>query len=138
MQAASDIFLGWIRVKGMDGINRNYYVRQLHDWKGSAEVESMLVPGANAYAQLCGATLARAHGRWGDRIAIASYLGAGDRFNCAIADFADAYGDQNDQLEAFEQSVKIKTSSPRPACSRPRRAWAAELLVLADDQIAVA
>ena len=107
MQAASDIFLGWIRVKGMDGINRDYYVRQLHDWKGSAEVESMLVPGANAYARLCGATLARAHGRWGDRIAIASYLGAGDRFDSAIADFAIAYADQNERdFEAFERSVK--------------------------------
>jgi hypothetical protein len=65
------------------------------------------VTGANAYARLCGATLARAHGRWGDRIAIASYLGAGERFDCAIADFAIAYADQNERdFEAFEQSVK--------------------------------
>ena len=88
MQAASDIFLGWLRVKGLDGITRDYYVRQLHDWKGAVDVDSMLVPGATLYARLCGATLARAHARWGDRIAIASYLGKGDVFDRAIADFA--------------------------------------------------
>ena len=67
----------------------------------------MLVPGANAYARLCGATLARAHGRWGDWIAIASYLGGRDRFDRAIADFAIAYADQNERdFEAFEKSVK--------------------------------
>ena len=79
MQAASDIFLGWLRVKGLDGRRRDYYVRQLHDWKGGVEVETLLVPGATLYARLCGATLARAHARWGDRIAIASYLGQGRR-----------------------------------------------------------
>jgi len=97
MQAASDIFLGWFRVKGIDGQTRDYYVRQLHDWKGSAEVESLLVPGATAYARLCGATLARAHARWGDRIAIASYLGKGNAFDRAIADFSAAYADQNER-----------------------------------------
>ena len=75
MQAASDIFLGWQRVVDLDGETRDYYVRQLHDWKGSAEVDTMRVPGATLYARMCGATLARAHARWGDRIAIASYLG---------------------------------------------------------------
>ena len=79
MQAATDIFLGWIRIKGLDGVTRDYYVRQFHDWKGSADVDNMLVPGATLYARLCGATLARAHARWGDRIAIASYLGKGHR-----------------------------------------------------------
>ena len=88
MQAASDIFLGWLRAKGIDGLTRDYYVRQLHDWKGGADVESLLVRGATLYARLCGATLARAHARWGDRIAIASYLGKGDAFDRAIADFA--------------------------------------------------
>src|SRR5581483_968472 len=63
MQAATDIFLGWIRIKGLDGETRDYYVRQFHDWKGSADIESMLVPGAALYARICGATLARAHGR---------------------------------------------------------------------------
>ena len=75
MQAATDIFLGWQRIKGLDGVTRDYYVRQFHDWKGSADVETLRVPGATLYARICGATLARAHARWGDRIAIASYLG---------------------------------------------------------------
>ena len=97
MQAATDIFLGWLRVKGIDGQTRDYYVRQLHDWKGAVEVERLLVPGATLYARLCGATLARAHARWGDRIAIASYLGKSEVFDRAIADFAAAYADQNDR-----------------------------------------
>ena len=75
MQAASDIFLGWLRLEGLDGQPRDYYVRQLHDWKGGAQVETLRVPGATLYARLCGATLARAHARRGDRIAIAAYLG---------------------------------------------------------------
>jgi uncharacterized protein (DUF2252 family) len=97
MQAASDIFLGWQRIKGLDGVNRDYYVRQLHDWKGGPDVDTFLVPGATLYSRICGATLARAHGRWGDRIAIASYLGKGDVFDRAIADFASAYADQNER-----------------------------------------
>jgi uncharacterized protein (DUF2252 family) len=97
MQAASDIFLGWQRVRDLDGETRDYYVRQLHDWKGSAEVETFRVPGATIYARLCGATLARAHARWGDRIAIASYLGTGDVFDRAIADFSVSYADQNER-----------------------------------------
>ena len=72
MQAATDIFLGWQRIKGLDGVSRDYYVRQFQDWKGSADVDSLLVPGATLYSRICGATLARAHARWGDRIAIAS------------------------------------------------------------------
>ena len=79
MQAAGDIFLGWQRIKGLDGVTRDYYVRQLHDWKGSIEVDELLVSGATMYARTCGATLARAHARWGDRIAIASYLGRSER-----------------------------------------------------------
>ena len=106
MQAASDIFLGWLRVEGLDGETRDYYVRQLHDWKGGVEAERLLVPGATAYARLCGATLARAHARWGDRIAIASYLGSGDVFDRAIADFSAAYADQNERdFEAFVEAV---------------------------------
>ena len=106
MQAASDIFLGWLRVKEGDGIARDYYVRQLHDWKGGVDVDSMLVPGATLYARVCGATLARAHARWGDRIAIASYLGKGGAFDRAIADFAVAYADQNERdYEAFVAAV---------------------------------
>ena len=97
MQAASDIFLGWQRVRDLDGETRDYYLRQLHDWKGSADVDSMLVPGAAIYARMCGVTLARAHARWGDRIAIASYLGKGTAFDRAIADFSEAYADQNER-----------------------------------------
>ena len=77
MQAATDIFLGWQRITGLDGVTRDYYVRQFHDWKGSADVETMQVPGATLYSRICGATLGRAHARWGDRIAIAAYLGKG-------------------------------------------------------------
>ena len=97
MQAASDIFLGWQRVRGLDGQIRDYYVRQLHDWKGSAEVDSLRVPGATLYARMCGATLARAHARWGDRIAIAAYLGRGEVFDRAVADFSVAYANQNER-----------------------------------------
>ncbi len=107
MQAATDIFLGWIRIKGLDGVTRDYYVRQFHDWKGGADVDSFLVPGATLYARVCGATLARAHARWGDRIAIASYLGKGDAFDRGIADFSAAYADQNERdYEAFAAAVK--------------------------------
>ena len=107
MQAATDIFLGWIRIKGLDGVTRDYYVRQFHDWKGSADIDSMLVPGATVYARICAATLARAHARWGDRIAIASYLGKADTFGRAIADFSSAYADQNEKdYQAFAAAVK--------------------------------
>ena len=107
MQAATDIFLGSLRVTGIDGQLRDYYVRQLHDWKGSFEVERLLVPGAALYARLCGATLARAHSRWGDRIAIASYLGGGGAFDRAIADFSAAYADQNERdYDDFVKAVK--------------------------------
>jgi uncharacterized protein (DUF2252 family) len=107
MQAATDIFLGWQRIKGLDGVTRDYYVRQFHDWKGSADVDSLLVPGATLYSRICGATLARAHARWGDRIAIASYLGKGDAFDQAIADFSAAYADQNERDYAtFAAAVK--------------------------------
>jgi uncharacterized protein (DUF2252 family) len=106
MQAATDIFLGWIRIKGLDGVTRDYYVRQFHDWKGGADVDNLLVPGATLYARICGATLARAHARWGDRIAIASYLGKGNAFDRAIANFSAAYADQNERdYEAFAAAV---------------------------------
>src|SRR6201994_4463422 len=92
--------------QGLDGVTRDYYVRQFHDWKGSADVETLLVTGATLYARLCGATLARAHARWGDRIAIAAYLGKGDTFDRAIADFSAAYADQNERdYAAFAAAV---------------------------------
>jgi uncharacterized protein (DUF2252 family) len=107
MQAASDIFLGWQRVTGIDGVVRDFYIRQLRDWKGSAVIETMQVSGMNAYARLCGAALARAHARSGDRIALASYLGKGDTFDKAIADFSVSYADQNERdYLAITQAVK--------------------------------
>jgi uncharacterized protein (DUF2252 family) len=106
MQAATDIFLGWQSIRGLDGVTRDYYVRQFHDWKGSADVDTLLVPGATLYSRICGATLARAHARWGDRIAIASYLGKTDTFDQAIADFSAAYADQNERdYAAFAAAV---------------------------------
>ena len=107
MQAASDFFLGWVRVRDLDGHTRDYYIRQLHDWKGGVEVETFRVPGARLYGRMCGATLARAHARWGDRLAIASYLGKGDAFDRAIADFSAAYADQNERdYETFAKAVE--------------------------------
>jgi uncharacterized protein (DUF2252 family) len=98
MQAASDIFLGWIRNKeGLDGRQRDFYVRQLWDWKTSVDLETILPRGLELYAQACGWTLARAHARSGDRIAIATYLGKGDIFDRALAEFAVAYADQNER-----------------------------------------
>ncbi len=98
MQATSDIFLGWVHVKaGLDGLSRDYYGRQLKDWKGSVEVDQMRPKGMAVYGRLCGWTLARAHARSGDRIAIASYLGAGNTFDRAILEFSNAYADQNER-----------------------------------------
>ena len=98
MQAASDILLGWISAEGVvDGKPRDFYVRQLWDGKGSAEIETMDAEGLRLYATLCGQTLAHGHARPGDRIAIASYLGGGDGFDRAICDFARAYADQNER-----------------------------------------
>ncbi len=98
MQAASDIFLGWLHVEaGIDGQARDFYGRQLKDWKGSAEIEQMLPRGMAMYGKLCSWTLARAHARSGDRIAIASYLGSGSSFDRAILEFSKAYAEQNER-----------------------------------------
>ena len=98
MQAASDIFLGWQRTEaGLDGRSRDFYVRQLRDWKFSIEIEALKPAGLGMYGALCGWTLARAHARSGDRIAIAAYLGGSDVFDRAIAEFAAAYADQNER-----------------------------------------
>ncbi len=114
MQNASDIFLGWQRVKDIDGRTRDYYIRQLHDWKGSAHVDSLRVAGAIRYARMCGATLARAHARSGDWIAIAAYLGKSDRFDGAIADFSAAYADQNERdFETLVRAVRAGRVSAR-------------------------
>lgn len=98
MQAASDIFLGWLHTPaGLDGKSRDFYVRQLKDWKGSAEIEQMVASGMQTYGRLCGWTLARAHARSGDRVAIAAYLGNGDVFDRALLEFSVAYADQNER-----------------------------------------
>jgi uncharacterized protein (DUF2252 family) len=97
MQSASDILLGWERVAGFDGVVRDFYIRQLWDAKGSALVELMGPPQLEVYAEICGWTLARAHARSGDAVAIASYLGKGDTFDRAIADFSELYADQNER-----------------------------------------
>ena len=98
MQASSDIFLGWQRNEaGLDGKPRDFYVRQLRDWKFSADIETMVPSGLRLYGALCGWTLARAHARSGDRIAIAAYLGGSDVFDRAVTQFAAAYADQNER-----------------------------------------
>jgi uncharacterized protein (DUF2252 family) len=98
MQAASDIFLGWQRIEaGLDGMQRDFYVRQLRDWKFSVDIQAMIPRGMQLYGQLCAWTLARAHARSGDRIAIAAYLGGSDVFDQAIAQFAVTYADQNER-----------------------------------------
>ena len=98
MQATGDPFLGWTHVnRGLDGQARDYYVRQLWDWKGSATVEAMSARGLAVYGRTCAWTLARAHARGGDRIAIAAYLGSGTAFDEAFAAFAEAYADQNER-----------------------------------------
>jgi uncharacterized protein (DUF2252 family) len=103
MQAASDILLGWFTMDGIDGAPRNFYLRQLWDGKGSALVDAMEPRPLAAYADICGWTLARAHARSGDPVAIASYLGAGDAFDQAMAAFAETYADQNERDHAALQ-----------------------------------
>ena len=99
MQASSDIFLGWIRVESpLDGQQRDFYVRQLKDWKGSVEIDQLRPEGITVYGRLCGWTLARAHARSGDRIALASYLGKSRAFDRAILrEFSKAYTEQNER-----------------------------------------
>ncbi|MFF6977287.1 DUF2252 domain-containing protein [Streptomyces sp. NPDC008343] len=97
MQAAGDIFLGWQHVTGIDGRQRDFYVRQLHDWKGIARPETMDARTLGLFARLCGASLARAHARSGDPIAIAAYLGRSDTFDRALSRFAHSYAHQNER-----------------------------------------
>ena len=116
MQASSDIFLGWQRTEaGLDGRPRDFYVRQLRDWKLSVDIENILASGMQLYGELCGWTLARAHARSGDRIAIAAYLGGSDAFDRAITQFAAAYADQN---ERDHQSLVDAVSSGRIIAER--------------------
>jgi uncharacterized protein (DUF2252 family) len=107
MQASGDIFLGWERVTGIDDQQRDFYVRQLHDWKGIAQPDTMSWDMMRIFARLCGACLARAHARSGDPIAIAAYLGTGDAFDQALAEFAEAYADQNQRdYDAFAEAAR--------------------------------
>jgi len=101
IQSGSDILLGWIREKNADGVAHDFYVRQLWDAKGSASVETMTQPNLADYGRLCGWTLAKAHARSGDPIAIAAYLGKSDVFDRALAGFAEAYADQNERDHAL-------------------------------------
>jgi predicted alpha/beta hydrolase len=106
MQAASDIMLGWVHTTGLDGVERDFYVRQLWDAKGSADVETMQPSGMQTYAELCGYALARAHARSGDAVAIASYLGSSDVSDKALAAFAETYADQNERdYEALREAA---------------------------------
>jgi uncharacterized protein (DUF2252 family) len=105
MQAAPDVLLGWARVITIDGQERDFYIRQLWDSKGSAEIELMDASGLEAYGRVCGWTLARAHARSGDRIAIAAYLGGRDAFDRAMAELAERYADQNDRDYAALQEA---------------------------------
>jgi hypothetical protein len=106
MQAASDIFLGWQRTIGVDGVQRDFYIRQLRDWKGSFEIEGALPVGLARYAGICAQSLARAHARSGDRFAIAGYLGSSTSFDRALTAFAEAYADQNERdYESFKEAV---------------------------------
>ena len=103
MQAASDIFLGW--TEGVQ-VDRYFYWRQLRDMKGSAVIEAMAPQGLEFYGRLCGRTLARAHARSGDPVAIAAYLGKKDRFEEAITDFSERYADQNEiDYRGFTEAI---------------------------------
>jgi len=107
IQESSDIFLGWLRTEGIDFEVRDFYVRQLRDWKMSAEIETMTASRMSVYGRMCGWTLARAHARSGDRIAIASYLGKSDAFDKALVSFAERYADQTERdHEELEKAVK--------------------------------
>ena len=114
-QAAGDPLLGWLTATGLDGVERDFYVRQLWDGKGSAEVDLMSPKLMSAYARVCGWTLSRAHARTGDRLALAAYVGKSDRLDRALADFAEAYADQNErdhaEVAAAAKDGRIKVMS---------------------------
>jgi uncharacterized protein (DUF2252 family) len=107
MQVDGDIFLGWLRAPWADDTTRDYYVRQLWDWKLGADVELMSAERLTVYVTLCAWTLARAHARSGDRVAIAAYLGSGSVFDRALATFAESYSDQTERDHAaLEEAVR--------------------------------
>ncbi|HEY3773476.1 MAG TPA: DUF2252 domain-containing protein [Solirubrobacteraceae bacterium] len=115
MQATSDIMLGWIRATWVDGISRDFYVRQLWDGKGSAEIEVMDAESLAGYGELCGWALARAHARSGDPAAISGYLGSGAGFDRAMASFAERYADQSERdYEALCDAVAAGRLTAQP------------------------
>ena len=117
MQAVSDIFLGWESAEGIDGTHRHFYVRQLADWKGSAAIEDMSPGTLTDYGRLCGWTLARAHARSGDRVAIAAYLGDDTTFAHAIAEFSSTYADQNERdYAAMRTAMRSGRIAVEPDC----------------------
>ena len=111
IQASSDILLGWVTAEGLDGVQRDFYVRQLWDAKGSADLERMPADNLTTYAGVCGAALARAHARSGDAVALAAYLGRSDTFERALEAFASRYADRNAEdfaaLEAAADDGRI-------------------------------
>ena len=115
LQATSDIFLGWLRAQPTGGRDEDYYLRQLRDWKLSAEIEQMGPRSMDLYARLCGWTLARAHARAGDRIAISAYVGGSTKFDNAVVDFAETYADQTERdhaaLEAAIAAGRVQAQS---------------------------
>ena len=114
-ETASDIFLGWQRTTGIDGVERDFYVRQLRDWKGSVEIAELRPEGLATYGEVCAWCLARAHARSGDRIAIAGYLGSSPAFEHALADFGEAYADATEgdhrQLAEAASSGRVQAES---------------------------
>ena len=138
-QAASDIMLGWITVSGLDGVSRDFYIRQLWDGKGSALVELMEPQTMRVYAEICGQTLAKAHARSGDAIAIGELLGGGDSFDRALASFAETYADQNERdydalknaAAATQVAVETGFSSVanRPGTTKAARGAACPILI---------
>jgi len=115
MQATSDIFLGWVHAPTLRGPDADFYIRQLRDWKASAVLDQMDAVAFTRYARLCGWTLARAHARSGDRLAIAAYLGESNRFDNAIADFAETYAQQNERDHAaLAAAVALGAVEARP------------------------
>ena len=119
MQAATDILLGWQRIKSpLDGQERDFYIRQLKDWKGSLVIEAMSPPALTAYGKACGWTLARAHARSGDRIAISAYLGKSDVFDRAMALFAETY-----TCTAASSSSSARPMTSRSSFRSPTICW---------------
>ena len=128
-QAAIDVFLGWQRSVGLDGKEHDFYIRQLWDWKASIDLSTMSDSGLHAYTRACGWSLARAHARSGDRLAIAAYLGAGAKFDQAIARFSAAYADQNElDYQRLADAVAAGEVAASPASDRqtkrpPKPLW---------------